>query len=950
MEKIKLQIMNFETGLWSEWLPILVGNEGQFVYDKSTDSGKVSFKVYQETEPVFNVDDWVNVGHFTSEPYILTFDSDGLPVNHEQYAIASVEMVQSKSKAFWTVSLALVEPIEMLRGVPTETLDFTNQVSKTVSEPAGDVTYTKEAYTQLTALERVLKVTPANNDKLNVLDRSGNAWFNRIEILDKPFLSSLPFNDDTLSSGDLFTTLFKFDDYVDRTPVVYFDYLLLGQNNFPTLRTTVVTTINIDTDGLIGFTLKSDFDFNRSGTAFTLKGDDITLFWELYLGGTFYYEIGGELYVYTVTNINTDNDPYLAAVTFEIKVYETEAVTENKLADTTRPCYKLKFERKDGFDKSELVYNSLIANNTGLAINKTLDNYATGVRSEVDNLTTTQVLKFPSQRLWAVCELDTDGRDTASGGVTDKGNWFIRLPFPVKRVTKINKLTMSWPLGGTFTRTNADIDLKYILEDQEYKASELFVTNKDNLFHYQEGEFKLYVNEYYYLNDESTGIYYVEYEPLIDTSLQYGGGDYITNVNQSDSQTDALKYCDYLNNYLKGMNKYDILITKNYYDYTDFADLVGSRVIKDEEEFIITKVAYKNFNSGYVVVLSLNKDHFRRNINVQGNSQIKPNRVIEYSNLKDRRSLIDDTLNIGLSAVTNDMKLLSNKLLLLSALIPTQVSSSLTPQFVVYRTFSKLKRTTNISEAIPTKIVYRAKELITTPAKQVNKSQIQYNFLLDNNAQAGVTKTKGLDFSDVQTQYPILFTDPFGEVDKIDFKFTYLDNGDFPSTTDPAEINRTSFLYRTMLAMPDFYSSAIRTQILNNTIFSVLNVNYKKSMLEKPNFAFTFNINAGNKIIACNKLYELSRLIATTDTHTLKIMGFNKKRKENDLLTSGKLWETAVTSTYDTSKITLGFAGQSTTNLKSLVITTNNNDKLLILNDLTSILADVVSGSVKIYY
>ena len=59
----------------------------------------------------------------------MTYDESGLPLNHEQYIVAKFEKQEQKNGK-WFSTLALIEPIEAMRGVITETLSFTNQTGK----------------------------------------------------------------------------------------------------------------------------------------------------------------------------------------------------------------------------------------------------------------------------------------------------------------------------------------------------------------------------------------------------------------------------------------------------------------------------------------------------------------------------------------------------------------------------------------------------------------------------------------------------------------------------------------------------------------------------------------------------------------------------------------------------------------------------------------------------
>lgn len=135
------------------------------------------------------------------------------PLNHEQYIIGDITLVENKIAGEWDCQLKLKEPIEITSGILCETMSFTNQISKTVD----GVVYTHEPLNHLSVLEKILKVTPANND----LQKS---WWSRIKICHQAFLENIAFNDETYSEPSLYNILMdKYDSSVGRTPVLYFD-------------------------------------------------------------------------------------------------------------------------------------------------------------------------------------------------------------------------------------------------------------------------------------------------------------------------------------------------------------------------------------------------------------------------------------------------------------------------------------------------------------------------------------------------------------------------------------------------------------------------------------------------------------------------------------------------------------------------------------------------------
>lgn len=223
----KFQFFDRDTGQWSSLLAPQIGFGETFVQDETTDDASLNFKWRSSAKPNIKHMQWARILHFhKGDNMVATYDENGLPLNHSQYVIGDFQMAQSKDKSYWLVKLSLLEPIERMRFVVGETLAYTNQTSKTVTDGSGNtVTYIKEPYNHLTALERFLKVTPANCDNYDegYNPHNNKSWFNRIKILDKDFLKNIPFDSDSFTEPDLYTILFKYDKSTGRTPCMFFD-------------------------------------------------------------------------------------------------------------------------------------------------------------------------------------------------------------------------------------------------------------------------------------------------------------------------------------------------------------------------------------------------------------------------------------------------------------------------------------------------------------------------------------------------------------------------------------------------------------------------------------------------------------------------------------------------------------------------------------------------------
>ena len=971
-------LIDRENGVWSEFEAPLVdaGIEENQVYDTTTDTAQMTLMLEQMEEPAIEIGTWVNVAHFNrGEPFILEFDAEGIPTNHNQYVVADVNMRQSRNKKYWTVALTLAEPIEWLKGVPTDTYDHSNQTEKRVSELDGSgnlvpVVYRKDPLNCLSVLERELRLLPITNGVLDPLHRRyDEAWYSRILILDREFLKGVPFSDDTHTAADLYTNLFKLGDVFDRTPIIYFDILTAGEYKDPILAEEQFGVFNLGIGTSPEYTTEMYYlecSFDRQN-GFIVFGERIASFVDIPLNKDFYrLENSGEIFKINAHGRISSNQT-MSQVQGTMYKYTAEQATEMQLASSDRATYRLKFQRRDGAGMPVFDYNEFVEGNVGLGINKNLGNYATGVVSEVNNLTTGGSTIFPAISFWAAPEFDSDDRDASTSSDNVNGKWFLKMPTPIKRVKHIQVLEMNYRLSRNITDNNlrvlrkkTDFPSENIMENQEYISSPKFITNKNDLIHYSEGDNKIFINSYTFFTTQanvSSYIYLVEYDAIPNVAMQYGDGNYIVSINQNDSQAENYKYSLFMENYLKGMGKADIIVMKMHYHYNEMYPH-GAIVQKGDDDYIVTNRSYKCLNSILIATYQLNLSHYRRNINVRASQQIRPNRTITYDNLKDRRTRITDKVVLTLDpAKAKPSKFINDRSIALSALLPNQVPKEKCPQVLIFTTKSILKTTNYVS---------RNKNLLYPLNKQINSRQIEYTLNIDSNAEIGKSKdfeeTSGpattRHINNIKYQTPILYTDPFGEVQRFDLLFSQLSNTyyDFeitiptPPTTAEThpEGETTVALYRAMAQLPLMDSDTI-TDIRHNEIFNLQNIHYDKSLLEKTNINYIVAFESKDTII-CQPLVELSRLNMLEDSHTLKVCGYSQTKREDDLIGENELFEIPVnSSSINNGVITLNFSPQSTENLKSVVIFTNNNENLLILNKLSDIMQNIELGKIVIH-
>jgi len=859
-----LQVFERKNGQWSQRYDMDASFKENWVLDKSTDYAKdIKIRYVGEKKPNWKVKDWVRILHVETENEPMTYDDLYRPINSVQYTISGIQFLHDEINGKWIISMTLDEVIERTSGILGETLTYTNQTTKTVTD--GDATYTythwRGAYNHYTALERWLKHTPANCDDYGPRynPRNNISWFNRIRIFDEDWLKGIPFADDTLNEMTLYNVLMdKYDASTGRTPVMYFD-------------------------------IDPDTDLPR----------------------------------------NMDRDEYI-----------------------------LIFERQDGFDKPELTLEELRANTDDTKLIKTLytqdlNNYATGVVSNIENMSSGVSVVYPAENYYVLPEVIDDVRtirDNPTYGINgDRDKWAVREPHTIKNIKDVtaryftaSKSTTS-DYRTTYVKT---LETMPIYERKQYLSAGSDTTDPvkemNDLYWYTEGESLVHVKPQFFSETGASGryVYNITYEPLITGRIELGDSDYQVQVNQSSSQVDSDKFGSFLDNYLKSMGKSDLILQKTYTYFNDFKDLIGSRVTDEDRDYIITNVSYVNRGEFlYDVIFQLNENHTRKNNTYQAPQEIRSNVEISYNNLKERMTYIKQTVNIGLVPQPETKnKFLVDKKALLSALAPDTVGAEKCPQVGML---------TYTGKYVDRWGVGRTYNYYTTPAKFQIANQVVMNMRFYDNADAGKRKVI-IPYSQAAAnetvigapsyQIPTLYTDPFGEIQDASIFLSNLVSdyiADKPATSvSVVEFDSFVTKFNSMADAPVAKNDVLNA-IKNNICAQIYNLHYDKDMLEIMNINIAFEaLNYEKNIFICPELLKRSRLIRANDTHSTHAMFFNTKKNISDDL-NDYVQDFVVTGTvtgnsfvYDLSR----FAGD----YKCLVVSAYENGKnapMLIINE-----------------
>lgn len=897
-------------------------------------------------------------------PYeAMTYNADGIPTNSTQYLIKDVSCDYFWQSKKWIVGFTLKEPIERFNGVHGETLSFTNQTQKAYD----GTTYYKAPYNHYTALRRWLMVTPANCDSYTAEAQAIKSG----KILGGETLRVYT----NAPLGNYYGSNFSIGIYEAGSPdLVLCDvfiggslyqqkYLIAPDQPNPYIEFNLpitVGTASSDFPETIKYIEQYPQSANNISWYNRIKVIDSEWLKTLpFADATF-----NELNLYNVLMDNFDASTGRTPVAY----FDIDPVTDLP-RNLDRDEYLLKFERQDGFDKPVIDFSTLKANNIGYSVTQESGNFATGLVCNAENLSAAAVVNYPAQGLYAVPEVDTDNR--VISGYTTEGteNWILKVPLYIKKVKSIEKLTITATrsvhniLGTTYSSNVVKANRsEYIKEKQEYGAADLD-SEGARYYWYKQGENVIHLREVYYDTNNITVVYYIEYEPLISCRLLIGDTAYQQQINQTTSQIDAEKFSKYANEYLNGMNKADITIGKHYKRFSDFENLIGSRVQDGSKTYMITQVAYKNIGmAGYDVFMQLNENHTRKNNAYNAPQTIRTNTAIATENIKNRQTAIKQVIKIGTTPQTAEgYQFLTDKKIALSALKPNAIDSKYYPQVALFKGYSKLF--TNSDLTASSNFVLNK---LTTVAKFQFGKQINFVTTFFDNADAGKYKelstksepgapyTYFYDIGDPENQVPTLYTDPFGEIQKTSIQFSSLTTEAFDegkSTSQSVYYDRVNSLLA-MAKLPNIDNDTI-TELENNSSVEVENQIYFKDMLEKLNNNVIVEYN-GVDVIVCNDLIKLSRLLNQIDNHNVvKVRFFDRAKSENDDVTTGLISTIGIaSSTLNASDIryTLDSGVDSTEGL-SMILLTANHEKLLIFNNISATIAEKLSsGYFDVYF
>ncbi len=375
---------------------------------------------------------------------------------------------------------------------------------------------------------------------------------------------------------------------------------------------------------------------------------------------------------------------------------------------------------------------------------------------------------------------------------------------------------------------------------------------------------------------------------------------------------------------------------------------------------MITQIAYKNIGvAGYNVFLQLNENHMRKNNAYTAPQTIRNNTAIATSNIKNRLTAIKQVIKVGaVEQTATGYQFLVDKRIAVSALRPNLIDSKYYPQVALFKGYSKLFTDSGLTTTSDFNIVKLA-----TVGKLLSGNQVNLLVTYFDNSEAGKYKDAP---TTLPVQIPVLYTDPFGELQKISLIFSSVTTDAF----NEGEYNDNEIIYNNrinafiiMANLPNI-SAEMQTELETNSSVEVENLQYYKDMLEKFNMNVTIELEADKDCIVCGDFLGYSRLLNLTDTHTVYFELYSTEQSANDS-TDNRLGSYEVTSwgaivgkafilnsTYWAAVPTLQ-KNLIVNSTKSIVIKADNK-KMLIFNNISVTIKENLlfgdSGRVEVYY
>lgn len=623
-----------------------------------------------------------------------------------------------------------------------------------------------------------------------------------------------------------------------------------------------------------------------------------------------------------------------------------------------RDEYQLRFLAQDGSDSEQISLSDLTEHASKVAYSSKLANFATGIVSNVENMSITENGSTVPYGLWLVPEINSNERDLTGYNTVNSG-WCLDLKYKIKKIDKIEKLTITTYasyntsteiIGETEIKAQSSIEKgleKYAYEDKDYNALDSRILDETELFHYAEGDTKLYIKNYkgadvgQISERGTTQVYYVEFQMLLDTVINSGDNEYTLAYNTSDSQTDVEKLSAYLTSYIKAMNKCDLVVCKKVKSLNDMVK-VGTLVVDGETNYIVSCASYQNINFSYLTAYQLNATNPRRNSSIKVNESIEKNKSIDYQNLKNRYTSFTKNVYLSTSPITATEDGLDKAIFISPFIIKEQpfnlgiftttTASGTQNLFIDYSAFY-----TQDSIGLNFNFIDNGtagKSKMNSRNSVNNGTALQY---------ATITETTRPD-----SQIPILYKNQWGEIDNFTLKLVKIDG--ITSTRDyyyhkedaPLTFLQAHFYYNTL---NNAYKSMLNYPTINipstYTIkYQINDIMYLGDMAEKFNFTLYFRYILDKNIILLKSFFSNNCIFGEKE-HTYKISFYTKKITKNNISSQDTKYDVSIELNSENNYIE--FTSYNYTNDKKACTIWVDNEPSIIINNISG-------GNTKIYF
>lgn len=940
----KFQVYNRELKTWEdENIELVSGWKENFVLDKTTDTAQVKIKYKGSVVPDWGIGDWCRILHLNNDEVGATYNTSEILEDKLElknfftiskgssngvgfsifFEMSNINVEQITATIRYSYSISSGDYITKTQEVVFSRKNkfFSFRLDNTETETYSNLYVTIDTVTPDVARRRSFVNIPKNHEQyiikniVSVADSLNNEIDIQID-LQEPI---------EITKGILCETM-SFTNQIKKT-VDGVEYTHEPLNHASVLSKILkVTPANNDTFTGLDYLDGHSSSFNKSWK-YRIRIKDFEL----------------------LENIPFNDETYSEPNLYEILLNKYDSsvgrtpvlyfdMSSDDRARGDKESYVLCFERQDGYDKEPITFDELKDGCKEIIVSKNNDNYTDGLVSNYDNLAPNFSNKHLAEKVWVVPQVNNNERDlTKYVSDSQVGIWILKLPHYIKKVNKLILIKVTGGIDNNLDITaNRNIEEYQVLEEKQYIASSNYGTR--NVVWFKEGENIIHLNPVYYKKSSFSGstfyaenyAFFVEYEPLISGRFDLAQ-DHQTQINQIDSQIDNEKFGEYLKQYLASMNKADITITKTVESWKEIKD-IGTRVIDNNKNYIITNVSVQNRQSEYDAVYQLNENHIRRSDAIQAPQEIRKNIEISVDATKERKSMLANIYKLSLSSISSRRYVFDRKVLFSSIL--NNYDNKNYPQFANIIFNSKYPFISNHG------INYI--ELLCEISRFYMNNTICFNLKYVDNAEAG--KSKDLPSSAYGVgmptrQIPILYTDCFGEFDTFDLYINSFINYDisteyigntFDSISKFWRKVRNNLLGTSKFPLPDIlYDEAYD----GNTLLSIKGINYYKDMLDTFNYTLGIRYESDNNIILCKNFFENNILMNNKDIRISKINCYNTNLKENDVVLS----ESIESANIDNVSLTNGHIeialDKDLQKTKSIVIFDQNNKPVLIIND-----------------